>query len=975
MTSVRQLLAASVISVQNSCFIYPACQKCFSRLILNSKRFNCLKCGCTGEAKDASYRYRLSLKIADTNDLFDITVFGSCLDPFFGVTAENLQRCIQDLNQLSGETNIDASPGVLVQAVETCFIGKRFVFGVKGCAREHGGHSAASSILQNCSRINRSTKNLTACQIFLPNAGVTGFTVISYFHRLLQSAKFSSCNSSSYLLDASSAPIAEPDCELSSLSSLSGNSGSVQSSGRESFLGSWQQSFSLTSSVAWVTAEDFPTLEVGKLVSEQHEQEGRPFSAESCSVSLNKQTLWDSLFCSSSVKEGNKEEGREFSSQPRRTDSISAADKLERVCSSKTECSHGNSSRLLQHPLEFGVKSIYPKTKSRNYSYPEKSHSSLFHKRDAAAANHINAAGVPQMDSVLWDELPFSESLNEFLARVEDDRSVVTSPSLESGKHAFFESNKVGINLNKAYPQQTLVAGDSLEANVSGKFVPPAENDSWENISFACLQSNANPPSGEVSQCESSSSVLSSTDKECGASCFIPHLPLLSQPLPSEPAVSKSRYMQSKEANIDISKSAWSFISLQCTAERGEASCLKRSEAATCVHPAHHSCLAGRENKENSSMPSQRTDLKFTGARDSGPATPNNTRRICKRELKPLTELSENTFKSVNTGEMLWNNIFPEGSYNASADLFDATVRAVAKPVEFLNKSCNSLIQEDTLTEKVTAPESVLYRGDVPCNSSKLSSSLHRSPPAFSKHSTPVTYSFCDSECSSVSAQDFVPYSQSTPMTKPLQKRWPVGERSSFVFTPKNTTKIHSKCKRSRSSFQNTLLQQLTGRLAKRQRPSNREGKESNSCVSPQFLNSKLPASFEAWIPPAANKRLKPTASLNLKAVSWATDLQSTCGHAGRNPISESEEKGEDDVCFQTERLSPGNTTRILTAPAGVTKVVFLNDTIPETCSPSEGKNLLSSVNYSGGMLEGATGWSPELFFQARTPFSNKPKY
>ncbi|NWQ88625.1 DDIAS protein, partial [Burhinus bistriatus] len=132
MNSVRGLLAASVISVQNSHFIYPACQKCFSRLILDSRYvlFNCLKCGCTGEAKDASYRYRLSLKIADTNDLFDITVFGSCLDPFFGVTAENLQRCIQDLNQLSGETNIDTSPEVLVQAVETCFIGKRFIFGV-----------------------------------------------------------------------------------------------------------------------------------------------------------------------------------------------------------------------------------------------------------------------------------------------------------------------------------------------------------------------------------------------------------------------------------------------------------------------------------------------------------------------------------------------------------------------------------------------------------------------------------------------------------------------------------------------------------------------------------------------------------------------------------------------------------------------------------------------------------------------------
>ncbi|NXA48265.1 DDIAS protein, partial [Nothocercus julius] len=126
----RALLAASVISIQNSCFTYPACQNCCTRLSLDSRRFNCLKCGHTGEVKDARYRYRLSLKVADTNELFDITVFGSCLDPFFGITAENLQRYIQDLTHLSGETNKDASPGVLVQAVETCFIGKRFIFGV-----------------------------------------------------------------------------------------------------------------------------------------------------------------------------------------------------------------------------------------------------------------------------------------------------------------------------------------------------------------------------------------------------------------------------------------------------------------------------------------------------------------------------------------------------------------------------------------------------------------------------------------------------------------------------------------------------------------------------------------------------------------------------------------------------------------------------------------------------------------------------
>uniref|UniRef100_A0A8C3R6H5 Replication factor A C-terminal domain-containing protein n=1 Tax=Cyanoderma ruficeps TaxID=181631 RepID=A0A8C3R6H5_9PASS len=954
MNSVQGLLAASVISIQNSCFTYPACQNCLSRLIVDSRRFHCLKCGCTGEAKDVRHRYRLSLKIADTNDLFDITVFGSCLDPFFGITAENLQRYIQGFNQLSGETDTESSTRVLVHAVETCFIGKKFIFGVKGCAREDGGHSAASSTLQKCSRINRNTKSLVTCQIFPPNAALTGLTVISCLDRLLQSAEFRSCNNSSYLPDVSPAPIDESLSELSSLSSLSRSSCFVQSSGRESFLGCWQQSFSLTSSVAWVTAEDFPTLEVGKLASEQHEQEERPVSAELGSVSLNNQTLWDSQFLISSVKEGDKEKDNESSSQLRRTDCISATDKRERVSSSNTECSRGNSSKLLQHPLESEVKNNCPKTDSRNYCYPEKSHNSLVCKRDASSPNHVN--GVSQMDSMLWEELPFSESLNELLVRLEGGRSIVTSPGLDAGKRVSLESSKWGVNLNRSYSRQAV--GDLPAASVSGRLLSPAENDSWENTVSACLQSNANPPN-DVSQYESSPSDLSSTLKEGGAS----------PPVTPELSISQSRCVQSKEAKTDPANSSWSFIRLH-----RETSCLKKSKTATCVHS--ESCLAACENKENYCTPSQKTDL--TGAQVSDPPTPNNARRIYKRELKPLAELSDNTFKSVSRKELQWNNIFPEGSYNASADLFDASVREVEKPVEFLNKSCNSLIQEDTLTEKVTA-ESVLSPGGVPCSSSKLSSSLHRSPHAFSNHSTPVTFSFCDSECSSVCAQDFVPHSQSTPMTKPLQKLWPVGERSSFItiFTPKNPTKIHSKCKRSRSSFQNTLLQQLTGKLGKCGRPRNREGKGSGSSASPHFLNSQLPASLEEWIPPSSNKGLKPTASLNLKTVTWAADLQSTCGHTDRNPISGSGKNNENDEnLIQNKRISPGDRARILTTPlsARVAKTSFLNDPVSKTCSPSEGENRLSSENYSGIVLEGPTVWSPELFFQAQTPFSNKPK-
>lgn len=755
------------------------------------------------------------------------------------------------------------------------------------------------------------------------------------------------------------------------MSCLSRNSCSVQSSARESFLGSWQQSFSLTSSVAEVTSEDVPALEVKELVSEQYEQEQRPLSTQLCSVSLNDQTLLDPQFFSSSVKERNREDGNELTLQPDQSDSLSATDEI--TSSSKAECSHGNSSRLLQHPSQFDLRSTYPKANSRNHSCLEKSHNSLLHKRDSSAPNNRSVAGLSRVDSVLWDDLPFSESLNEFLARIEDGKSVV---SLSAGKQTLTESSELDVNLNKSYSRQTLVAADLPEASVSGRLLPLAENNSWENILLARFQSNRNALSAEVSQCESSSGVSSSTDKEYGASSVTPspHLPVLSPFLPvtSNPSVPESRSVQPKEASVDISKSASPFISLQCTAEHGESSRVKRSKAAACVLAAQDSCLAGGGNKHNSSTPSQRTDLTLTGAWDFDP--PSTMRRIYNRKLNPLTELSENIFRSVNRREMLWNSIFPEGSYNASADLFDASAREAGKPVEFFNKLCNSVTEEDTLAEKVTPPESVLWPGDGLSKSSKLSSSLHRSPSDFSKHSTPLTYTFCDPDWSSVSTQDFVPYSQSTPMTKPLQKLWPVAEKSSLVttFTPKN----HSKRKRSRSSFQNTLLQQLTGRLVKQERPSSREDKENYSCASQQFPNSQPPADFEEWIPPSASKRLK-RASSNLTTVNWAAALQSACGHGSRSPISESKESSENGACFQNERLKPGDTARILTTPAsaGAIELSSFNATVLEVCSPPEGKSRLSNASHSGAVLGGAAGWSPELFFQAQTPFSRKPKY
>lgn len=64
----RKFLLASVLAL-NLSFTYPSCQKCFSPIILGSKRSSCPKCGSTGEVENITYRYKLSLKVAESNYL------------------------------------------------------------------------------------------------------------------------------------------------------------------------------------------------------------------------------------------------------------------------------------------------------------------------------------------------------------------------------------------------------------------------------------------------------------------------------------------------------------------------------------------------------------------------------------------------------------------------------------------------------------------------------------------------------------------------------------------------------------------------------------------------------------------------------------------------------------------------------------------------------------------------------------------
>ncbi|XP_012723457.2 uncharacterized protein ddias [Fundulus heteroclitus] len=182
----RVLVGCTVLSVQDSCVFYPCCEGCFSRLDAEQRgsiRYRCSRCGYWCLKDQVDYRYRLSLWVVRDASTFGVTVFGNSLNAFFGIHASGLQRLVDNWEEPVGTS---ARSTLLAKAVQDCFLGRYFIFGIKvsGTEREpwlehpDGNESG-----------RRERAQFVATQMILPTAsGPTGCTVLSYFQRLLQKA-------------------------------------------------------------------------------------------------------------------------------------------------------------------------------------------------------------------------------------------------------------------------------------------------------------------------------------------------------------------------------------------------------------------------------------------------------------------------------------------------------------------------------------------------------------------------------------------------------------------------------------------------------------------------------------------------------------------------------------------------------------------------------------------------------------------
>ncbi|XP_042314533.1 DNA damage-induced apoptosis suppressor protein isoform X1 [Sceloporus undulatus] len=857
----RRLLVASVISVQNSPFIYPSCQNCFSKLLLDFERYSCLKCGCSGDSKEANYRYRLSLEVADTQSVFEVTVFGSCLDVYFGVTAKGLQRYIEKLCQEVGESDKDATPDVLFHAVESCFIGKKFVFGVKDYYKPE-----STTSLQNDCQTNRYPRAIIACQMFIPNSGLIGNTVIHYLEQR-QSSHFKQGHGN----------IKPPDLFMafdqssSELSSLPGSSdlGTAPSCSADGLSVLWPQSFRLTSSpVSSGTAEDPIDLILSRKAYSRQKWEDNP-------VSLSSHLVYNSQEHSLTATKRNVQEDKKSHLYSSQKNCIAIKSQPESDSSLGRE-----GGKLLQNPLESEEKNMCNEISMQHNYCLKKSCTHLLHQSydtslcfPASSSIHLPSREDANSEEApwVWDELPSSESLNEFIAKFESDKALVL-PTKVNGQvhfpshgadefHGHFNqlSPKPGIfhvNLKTGQP------GEKLQV-----LVEKVERHK-ENV-LPCHQVNfLSSCSSQESHQDAFYSSLSSNGKK-KLVCLSHQQPLL---LPSsslmevKPPHSEESCLKSEEGvdqDISSSKNCHSISCLKCSSKCLENSCLQARYTTACLNSKDDGMKKEKGNifvnlNQSTEITKIQGDISTSGTckKSSGVGEP-------KEDL--LFQVDGCSFK-VDDGSFLQKcSDSHELSFNASADLFDST-RETEATVGKLNSA-----QEDPLTKQCITSEFTPRELNGSWNKSSSSSMLTISD---SKRNSPVTGLISGSEHTPSGSLDFIPNSQSTPLARPcLQVRLPRGKESILSELPLNKLSwVGAKCKRLRPALGNPSVKRLVSKFLQCRRTS-----EASDCQ--QIWANDSPAQRmsenvdEEWIPPSEKKQVQPLGIQNGKVLKRRRNL------------------------------------------------------------------------------------------------------
>ncbi|CAK6448935.1 unnamed protein product [Pipistrellus nathusii] len=883
MNRKRKFLLASVLALQNSSFIYPSCQKCFSRIILVSKRSNCPKCGSTGEAENASYRYRLCIKVSESNKLFGITVFGSCLDAFFGLTATDLHRYIQDSSEIPGALDRDATQNLLTKAVETCFVGQSFIFGVTNFENQRGQGSDSSNFLEQCPGHRREIKELLACQIVLPDPGVAGFTVIDYFRQLLQLSNFRKLHGGSR---APNSHLLALECsgnsDLSSICDLDSSSCFLESLGRDNFLMSWQPSLELTSIVSQLTDEDnFSASEQSKAFGTLHQNRKCISLAEAtgsggCHDAI--QGSW-SLVSYMDKKSTAPKLGDERGLQANQPSAAHSSHHETGVTGSnifslKMQESHEPSNTESFHSA-VGIK----KTNSQHEltCHDINTPSSLQERSACCPPISLSleeiADGSQDYDPKIWDDLPLSESLNKFLAAIESEIAI-TPTDANSRKHHLNN----GIDELQADHSSLSV---TPQGTAGALHTPPiALRSSQASVKANCGKGNflsnceANPAvSVQESQPDNTAEAVSIGSNgrdisECFLSnAFLPALYPISKGLGTTRTLRKSTRIPPRRATIShthsTSESDHSYFNIKCFHGSGEKSPLEISEKLMTLCSRRYndvSDLCNLENKQCRRWPKDQGDSlticrKLTYSLEALCSSPSRSTNALKE--MPDGHIKDNLTQTYVPGH--------ESSYNASADLFDDSAKEMDMATETTKKSQDILLQwGKSLTESHHIESDFSLRS----LSENFSQSSQKLPlPNIPVSMNPKTCSSphfpSDSESDVESSQDFVPCSQSTPVAGFHQTRIH-GVKGAFKKLPAFYVDLDTNYKKEGISSEN-VAQQATPRSQKNIKIPSQKAKSPviPGVTQPEVVNNCsfaecLESDIDEWVPPTSKKAFRP---------------------------------------------------------------------------------------------------------------------
>nr|XP_020663828.1 DNA damage-induced apoptosis suppressor protein isoform X2 [Pogona vitticeps] len=890
----RHLLVASVISVQNANFVYPSCQNCFSKLLVDSKRY------------------------------------------------------IEELNKETGEPGQDATQGVVFQAVETCFIGKKFVFAVKGFDRPDG-----TSSLQSICQTDRYPKAFIACQMFVPDPALTGYTVIHY----LQQHQCSHCKHghAGFWPPDLFAAFDEPSWELSSLQGL-GDLNAVPSSPAGGISYFWPQSFGLTCSS--ISSPIVADPNSSTTIYDKQKWEDNP-------VSTHGQLTYNSKDHNPIVTERNEEDDTKchlFSTQWNHVKCESEIYSFLR----------GEDRRLVQTPLKLAERDSFCKiAMQHSYGLPNSGksgpHSSLCPL--ASPSSHARSGENSQEVPDLWDELPSSESLNEFIAKIENNN--MSPAKANAGK--CFPNSTIDELCEKLTPQPGIFSASFKTRQSEEMLQNLAEKvETCKEPILPYYQSSLLPCHNNSKSHQEAFHSSSSTKGNKEQGCLSNQHPVL---LPwCSPAGVKLSHSNGGCSSFKgrVDQDANSFTnhhtgcSLKSTSNCLEDSCLQIKKIT--AHNKDHDNLANSGGKEGHFYKlNQTTGLTNIQGESFRSASGERSSEICGEKRELLLQAHEYSIKVIQSGLVQDSSDCKEGSYNASADLFDNNSGTEVTGGK-LNSSRAFLAQEGSVTRQHIRFEFIPNELEASWSTSgHESSSCNMLTISDQKTSTPVSSLRPRSELSLMDSPDFIPYSQPTPLARPytLQVSCPRGNEPILTELPLNKlSRLNVRCRRLRPPVENPLVKQLFSKFLKSQRSTTADPIIlDRSAPHQSFISSspfqELPAAAgEDWIPPSEKKWVRPLAfQKRLKRRSL-----------GRNAYCQPTEKpslSENKISSKT----PTSSSRLIRLEFSPKKQPVAEDKGGSLCRHKNdvrdgqlvGVNGLS-LSPSSHPMSTIPNWSPELF-------------